>query len=233
MKRFAIIALFLAAGLALDALAATPQRITATYSLARNAQHMADITETFVQSKGKYQIESVTRAVGIFRVLTGESIRLISRGDVTKTGLRPTHFEHHRGARVDKKIIADFDWAQRQATFVYDGKTETASIPVGLQDRISLMYQFMFLSLKNPSFKFDMSNGRGVTQYEYERVGDEQLATQAGTFETLHLSRKRAPGDDGTEVWLARDKFQLPVKVVIQDDKGVRMEQVLTKLSIQ
>jgi len=223
----------LAGTLASAALAAPPQRITATYSLSRNNQEMAQVVETFSQSRGKYQIESVTSAVGVYRVLTGDTIRLLSHGLVTKAGLQPLHFEHHRGRRTDKRIVADFDWTRRQATFMHDGNTETAPIPAGMQDRISLMYQFMFLSPKTSALTVDMSNGKKITQYEYQRNGEETLATRAGTFQTVRFSRKRVPGDDGTEVWLARDKFQIPVKVVIEEEKGGRMEQVLTRLSIQ
>lgn len=231
MKRLLLTMLLAATSLA--ALAAPPQRVTATYSLSRNGQEMAQVVETFAQSKGKYQIESVTTAVGIYRVLTGDAIKLFSNGLVTKSGLQPLHFEHHRGSRADKKIVADFDWRKRQATFVHDGSTETAPIPPGMQDRISLMYQFMFMSPKTPSLTIEMTNGKKVTQYEYLRTGEEALSTKAGTFQTVHLTRKREPGDDGTQVWLAKDKFQIPVKVVIEEDKGGRMEQVLTRLDIQ
>jgi hypothetical protein len=212
---------------------AAPQRITATYSLSRNNQEMAQVVETFTQSRGKYQIESVTTAVGVYRVLTRDAIKLVSKGVVTKAGLQPSHFEHHRGARKDKLIMADFDWQKRQATFVHDGNTETAPIPTGMQDRISLMYQFMFMSPKSALLTVDMSNGKKVTQYEYLRSGEEALSTKAGAFQTVRFTRKRTPGDDGTEVWLAKDKFLIPVKVVIEEEKGGRMEQVLTKLRIQ
>ncbi len=231
MKRF-LLAILLAAA-SMTAFGALPQQVTATYSLARNGQEMAQVVETFSQSKGKYQIESVTRAVGIYRVLTGDSIKLLSSGLVTKSGLQPLHFEHHRGSRVDKRIVADFDWRKRQATFVHDGNTETAPIPPGMQDRISLMYQFMFMPPTATVLAIDMTNGRKVTHYEYARSGEETLNTPAGTFRTVRFVRKREPGDDGTEVWLARDKFQIPVKVVIDEDKGGRMEQVLTRLDIR
>ena len=223
----------LALSLSATAFAAPPQRITATYSLSRNNQEMAKVVETFSQGKGKYQIESITSAVGVYKVLTGDTIRLFSSGSVNGNGLQPVHFEHHRGKREDKKIVADFDWKKKLATFRHDGNTETAPMPAGMQDRISLMYQFMFMSPASPSLKMAMSNGKKVSQYEYRLIGEETLETKAGTFQTLHLSRVREPGDDGTEVWLAKSKFNLPVKVVIDEDKGARMVQVLTKLNVQ
>jgi hypothetical protein len=221
------------AAVSLGALAAPPQRIAATYSLSRNGQEMAQVVETFTQSKGRYEIDSVTTAVGIYRVLTGDAIRLLSTGRVTRAGLQPLHFEHHRGSRADKKIVADFDWSKHEARYSHDGNTETAPIPNGMQDRLSLMYQFMFVSPVAKSLDIDMSNGKKVTHYEYLRNGEETLNTKAGTFRTVRFTRKREPGDDGTEVWLARDRFQIPVKVVIDEDKGGRMEQVLTRLDIR
>jgi hypothetical protein len=212
---------------------AAPQRIHATYSLFKSGQEVAEVAESFVQEKGHYRIESITTAVGVFRILSRDTIKFISEGDILKTGLRPRHFEHHRGSREEKKIVADFDWSKREATFNYDGKIETAPISPGLQDRLSLMYQFMYLPLKTTSIAVEMSNGRSVSQYEYLRSGEELLTTKAGTFRTIRLSKKHTADEAGTEVWLAKDKFQFPVKVLIGEKKGGSMEQVLTKLSIR
>lgn len=212
---------------------AAPQRIVATYVLSRNGQELGQTVETFVQTKGRYRIESVTRAAGVLRLLTGETVRLVSEGRVLSTGLRPLHFEHHRGSRPDRRIVADFDWKQREARLAHDGTTETVALPPGTQDRLSLMYQFLYLPLRQPVLTMDMTNGRKITRYEYRRVGEEALTTPAGTFPTAHYSRVRAAGDDGTEVWVALGRVQIPVKVVIEEEGGGRMEQVLVDLSVQ
>jgi len=222
--------LLLAASLTVHA---APSRITAHYSLSRNGQEMGEVVETFTQDKGRYRIESVTQAVGVYRLLTRENIRFISEGRVTRNGLQPLHFEHHRGAAPARRIIADFDWKVRQVRLEHDGEEQTLPISPGLQDRLSLMYQFMFLSLNKPVLVFDMTNGRKISRYEYRRVGEEPLATPAGRFRTVHLSRVREPGDDGTDVWLALDRHQLPVKVVFEEEGGVRLSQVLTRLLVQ
>lgn len=225
---FALLLVFWAAGVL-----AAPSRIGAEYSLRRNGQEVAQVVETFTQSRGQYRIESVTQAVGVYRLLSRDSIRFLSQGRVTRTGLQPVHFEHHRGSHEDKKIIADFDWKTKTGRFHHDGETETLPLPAGLQDRLSLMYQFMFLAVDGPSLSLHMSNGRKITRYEYRRVGEEEIDTPAGRFRTLHLTRVREPGDDGTDVWLALDRHRMPVKVVIDEEKGGRMEQVLTRLTVQ
>lgn len=212
---------------------AVPERITATYSLSRNGQELGEVVETFVRDRGRYRIESVTRAVGMLRLLTGETIRLVSEGRVTRGGLKPLHFEHHRGSREDRRIIADLDWQRREARLVHDGRSETVPLPAGTQDRLSLMYQFMYLTLNQPQLVLQVTNGRRITRYEYRRLGEETLPTPAGTFRTVRFSRVREPGDDGTDVWLAVNRFQLPVKVVIEEERGGRMEQLLKSLDVQ
>lgn len=212
---------------------AAPGRITAHYSLTRNGQELAEVVEVFTQDRGRYRIESVTQAVGVLRLLTRENIRFLSEGRVTRNGLQPLHFEHHRGAAPARRIIADFDWKARQARLQHDGEEEILPISPGLQDRLSLMYQFMFLKLDKPVLVFDMTNGRKISRYTYRRVEEGELVTPAGSFRTVQWSRVREPGDEGTDVWLALDRHQLPVKIVFEEEGGARLTQVLTRLLVQ
>ncbi|MEO1767151.1 DUF3108 domain-containing protein [Thiobacter aerophilum] len=210
---------------------AAPARLTLHYSLSRNGQEVAEVVETFSQAKGRYSIESVTRAVGVFRLLSQDSIRFLSTGQVTSMGLKPLHFEHHRGSREARRIIADFDWKTRTARFQHDGEIHSLPIPAGLQDRLSLMYQFMYLKLDASELLFQMSNGRSISRYQYRRVGEETLSTPAGTFRTVRFSRVGTADEDGTDVWLALDGLQLPVKVVFEEAHGARVTQILTSLT--
>jgi len=212
---------------------AAPQHIQATYDMRKSGQQFAVVSETFTQTGKRYRIESDTKGIGIFALFDKGGIKLVSSGEVTKDGLRPLHFEHHRGSDPAKLVVADFDWDNNVLTLKYDGHTETAKLEPGTQDRLSLMYQFMFMPHKTKDMTFHMTNGRGLERYQYSAAGEEQLDLPAGTFKTLRYSRQHKNDEDGTEVWLASAKDHFPVRVVIEEKKGGKLEQTLTQLSFE
>jgi len=230
VKRYAL-ALLLC--LCATAAGAAPQRIHATYDMKKGGQQFAVVTETYTQTGKTYRIESDTKGIGIFALFDKGGIKLVSSGEVTRDGLRPLHFEHHRGSDPARLVVADFDWDNNVLTLKYDGRTETAKLEPGTQDRLSLMYQFMFMPHKTRDMVFHMTNGRSLERYQYNAAGEEQLDLPAGKFKTLHYSRQHQSDEDGTEVWLASAKDYFPVRVVIEEKKGGRLEQTLTQLSFE
>jgi len=56
------------------------------------------------------------------------------------------------------------------------------ALPDGTQDRLSAMYQFMFLSLKSAStLDFAMTNGNKLDNYHYALTPDRRLKTPPGS----------------------------------------------------
>lgn len=215
------------------ALAAAPQQITATYSLSKQGQQIGTITESFKQADGRYQLESVTSAIGIYALFMKGNIRLISSGEVTDQGLRPRHFEHHRAADPAKTVQADFDWEKMSLTHRFDGRTENAALVPGAQDRISLQYQFMFAPPGKGDIRLFMTNGKKLNLYHYKLAGEEKITTPAGQFQAIHLVKQRTGDEDGTEIWLAKKRHFFPVRIVIEEHNGGKLEQNLTSLTIE
>jgi len=215
------------------ALAAAPQQIAATYSLTKQGQQIGTIAETFKQTEGRYQIESVTSATGIYALFMKGKIRLISSGEVTDHGLRPRHFEHHRAADPAKTVQADFDWEKMNLTHNFDGKTESVALEPGAQDRISLQYQFMFAPPGKEDIRLLMTTGKKLNLYHYKLAGEEKITTPAGQFQTIHLVKQRTPDEDGTEIWLAKKRRYFPVRIIVEDHKGGKLEQNLTSLTFE
>ena len=111
-----------------------------------------------------------------------------------------------------------------------DNRSEVP-LPDATQDRISVMYQFMNLKPGAGTVTMPMSNGKKVELYTYRFVDEEPLDTPAGRFDTLHYERVVAsPGESKAQVWLAKDRFNFPVRVVFDDPKGPRIEQLLVAL---
>ncbi|MBS4099175.1 MAG: DUF3108 domain-containing protein [Sulfuricella sp.] len=215
-----------------EAWAAPPRQVDATYRLSKAGQPFGTAKETFRRDGEHYRLESVSRATGLFALFVKGTIRLVSVGDVGPSGLLPTHFEHQRGNDPDKAVYADFDWQKHLVALRYDGKSESEELPPGCQDRLSLLYQFLFKPPRGAEIEVAMSNGRQVGRYRYRVVGEEALTTPAGRFETVHLSKMEAGRGDGVEIWLAKNRGYFPVRVSFEEKDGSFLEQVVESLSM-
>jgi len=215
------------------ALAAPPQQISAKYRVIKSGQLVGEVHERFERNGQQYHIESTTSATGIFALFARGAIKLQSMGEITDEGLRPLHFEHHRGADAAKLIVADFDWKKPGVTHKYDGRIETAPLLAGTQDRLSQLYQFMFQPPLNRDVNFHISTGRKLSLHHYRFIRDETTTVSAGTFQTLHLSKERTADEDGVDLWLAKSHHYFPVRIVFYEKNGGRLEQQLESLSFK
>ena len=211
-----------------------PQSAAASYDVFRNGWRVAVVSETFEARDGAYRIVSESRAVGLLAVLEKHTLRFVSSGALTPSGLRPQHFEGKRSDADPRQVWADFDWEAGQLTIVHDGRTEILALPPGTQDRISSMYQFMFLPRETlQQLEFSMTNGRKLDHYLYAVQSSGALETRLGRMATLHLVKQHRADESGAEVWLAPQYRFLPVRLLIQEEDGTRYEQVITRLEIK
>lgn len=208
--------------------------VTVSHNVLWNGAHVAVVTEQFEKRDGHYRIVSKSDPVGLFALVQRRPATLTSIGRVTETGLQPERFEGSRGADDARRVSADFDWAGARLTFMHDGKTERVALPAGTQDRLSIMYQFMFFSYEGRrEIDFHMTNGRKLDHYRYAITRDVEIDTPLGRMNTLHLVKQRAPDDTQTEVWLAPQHHHLPVKLLIVENDGTRYEEIMTGLEVQ
>lgn len=213
---------------------AAPQTISASYEVSRNARRVAVMNETFEANDGGYRIVSESHAVGLLALLERRPLRLTSSGRLTAAGLRPQLFEGKRGDADPRQVRADFDWQGQQLTIARDGRTDTLPLPPGTQDRLSAMYQFMFLVPdRSQELEFSITNGRKLDRYRYAVHSGVEIETRLGRMRTVHLVKLHRPDESGAEIWLAPQHRYLPIKMLILEEDGSRYEQVMTKLEIK
>jgi hypothetical protein len=228
------ITLLLAAALPAFAAVTPPQAVQAQYELSMNGTPIAVMQETFDTSNGSYQAISETQAIGLFALVQRRPGRVTSSGEVDSNGLKPKTFDGTRGTGDARRVHADFDWTAGTLTFAHDGRSETAALPPGTQDRLSVMYQFLFLDpAKLKGLAFAMTNGRKLDQYRYNIGPDTAIDTPLGRLAVIHLVKQHAAGETATEIWLAREHRLMPVKMRIIEDDGKRYEQLISRLEIR
>lgn len=214
--------------------------IHANYEVTKNDQPFANVKEQFTISGDKYKIESVTKGIGVY-ALFGER-KLTSEGRITADGLKPNHFELHQGDNAKKSLLADFDWAKNTLTMTVKGKPRTATLQAGAQDLASYAYQFMYMK---PPFKdtltMTLTTGKKLNTYRYTIASDSEVvsATQDGaavSYKTLHLTEHDASqanteqSSESKSLWLSPEHYYLPVRILLVDEDGQKLEQLLTSL---
>jgi len=211
-----------------------PQAISVSYEVFRNRARVAVMNETFETNGGSYRIVSESRAVGLLALFERRPLRVTSSGRLTAAGLLPQRFEGKRGDRDPRQVRAEFDWPGERLTIVRDGKTDILPLPPGTQDRLSLLYQFMFIAPdRSQGLEFSMTNGRKLDQYRYTVHAGVEIETRLGRMATVHLVKQRRPDESGAEIWLAPQHRYLPIKLLILEEDGARYEQVITRLEIK
>lgn len=215
------------------AFAAPPVRVQADYEVTMDGLEVANMRETFNRSKRDYHIESISRAAGLLAVFKPETIRISSHGELDAHGLRPLHFDQQRERQPQKNNHADFDWEHAKLILKDALGERSVALPAGSQDRLSAMYQFLFLTLKpGDTLDFSLTNGSKLTDYHYRAEALETLSLPAGEFRTLRVSTPPGQGGGNTDIWLSIDHGMLPVKMVITESNGTRYTQTLTHFSI-
>ena len=210
-----------------------PQSISASYNVYRNGLHVGTMNETFEARGDEYHIVSDTQAVGLLALFLRQPARFVSSGRLTPSGLQPLHFEGKRSDDDPRRVRGEFDWQAGQLTIEHGGQTEKLPLPQGAQDRLSIMYQLMFLAQeKQQRMEIAMTNGRKLGHYQYSTQPGIEIDTPLGRLTTLHVVRQHKPNENDTEVWLSPQHRFLPVKVVLDED-GTRYEQIVTRLDIK
>ena len=218
---------------AAPALAAPPSSVQATYDVYKNGLRV-EIRETYTRDKDRYTLSSVWTPVGLLAILKPERILIDSSGLIGKQGLKPLLLNHRRELDESKNSRAEFDWNGKQLTLIHQAQRTVVALPDGTQDRLSVMYQFMFLPLQNVgTLDFPMTNGSKLDHYRYTITRDQTIKVPAGEFKAVYLDSKAKQGESRTEIWLTTQHHNLPCKMVITEANGDQFTQVLSKLDIR
>lgn len=213
--------------LPLAALAVPPQRVTIQYEMNRNGSAMAEVSEVLQHDGKNYSLSSEVHGKGIYALMG--VLKRSSKGRIDAGGLQSTEFRDQRGNRAP--VVAKFDWTKRTIVQENDGKSETLEMPPVLYDPLNLAYTYAFVPPTAREIRFSRADGKGVTPFRFNVVGTEKIKTPAGEMSALHLSKERdGPEDKETDIWLASERNFLPVRILVVEKDGTRIDQVVTRM---
>lgn len=211
--------------------AAEPITVHAQYVLLKGSIRIGTMDETFSRKQDHYTIDSITRATGLLALFKPEIIHVTSKGAITANGLRPSTFNTERKLDTDRNARAEFDWQDKRITLTDRKGKRVLPLPAGTQDRLSAMYQFMFLALQDAKrLDFHMTNGSKVDIYNYTLTPGKSVTTPLGTFSAIYAASPVEAGNSRTEIWLSTKHDNFPCKMVITDPDGGKITQELTQI---
>jgi hypothetical protein len=212
-----------------------PGRIVIDFTLIRGEQGLVvgRMHHEWQVTDDQYTLTSTAEATGVFSLFLPGVLLQVSRGLITREGLKPLSFWIQRGQRQDRTESASFDWGAGSLRFGRSGEEKTVPLPAGSQDVLSVFYQLALTAPHNGVLELPVTNGRKFDRYRYRVVGEETLDTPLGPLVTERLERIQAPGEDALTLWLARDYHWLPVRLRFVDRRGEVAEQVVDTLLAQ
>ena len=146
------------------------------------------------------------------------------------SGLKPARYQFVRRDDQKKNISSEFDWNKQQIISRHAAETETFDLPAGTQDRISAMYQFMFIRPTASEVTVWMSQGKKAEFYRYRKQGEAILTVDGESMPTVYYARDVKAGESKAHLWLAKEKYFLPVKIVFEEGNGSTLEQMLVSI---
>lgn len=233
MKRYISVLLLCVASQ--PVLAEPASRIQANFEVIGFGMTLANITETFNRKDDSYQIESVTKAVGLLARFKPETVRVTSQGKITPQGLIPLSFSMTREVDTDKSASAKFNW--EKAILTHNDYKGVNDLPLakGTQDRLSVLYHLARLVKSDQAeFKFSLTDGNNIDDYSFNfSPRESDVTVPLGTFKTRYISAS-SPNPDAVkyEIWLATERDYVPCQIIVTDSKGGKLTQVLTRLTI-
>jgi hypothetical protein len=219
------IALSLAAAQATQA--APPARVEIAYQVLHNDGPLAEVKHVLEHDGKTYRLSETWSGSGLLAML-GE-VQRSSRGEVTESGLRPLEYEDRRPRR--KTAHATFSWLEKTLTLQYRDGPQVHPLPPKAQDRLSFLFTTAFHAPGRGPLEYAIADGKGVAHYVLDIAGRERLSVPEGDVEALRLV-KREDNGRSTQIWLDPGRHYLPLRVLVVQKDGSRIDQVATRITM-
>jgi len=165
--------------------------------------------------------------------MLGEILKTSSKGEVGEKYLKPLVFTEKRRNRDETEVIFDY----QNQTLTFSETKQSLPFAEGIQDRSSIVWQLAAYAKANPDkfvsgnkLSIKVAGRKRIDQWDVEIGETSTILTNLGDMKTVYFIRTDAKGKT-TEVWLAPDMDWYPVKLIFSDNKDLRLEQFIKKVT--
>lgn len=208
----------------------SPTPFEAEYALYSKGLEVAHIKREFKPlSDGTYVYHSKSHPVGVLALLRDDVITERSHWRRTESGFQPLkYYYEHAGSKEDRNVRINFDWSENIVRMQVNEEHWQMELEPGTLDK--MLYQLaMMRDLKhgtNP-IHYRVADGGKMKTYDFERLGNEDVETPYGDFQTMKVERHRDDTDRETILWCAEKLDYLPVKIINVEPDGLKTTALL------
>jgi len=196
-------------------------RITYTFLYGSARYDVGKAVQSWEVDSGSYRLASDAQTTGVVEFFRPQRMRYVSKGKVTRQGLRPDSFLVSRTRRGQTEAAqARFDWNAGSLTYGVAAERTSVSLPAGTQDLMSFIYQLAVAPPEPGRYRMPIATGSRFETYEIEVRAEEQVETPLGTLRALPVRQQRRAGAESIEIWLAAEYRYLPVRIRYFDRDG-------------
>lgn len=191
-------------------------------------------THVWQRTGQRYTLEAEAEATGLAGLFVSGKIIQKSSGRIGSLGLMPAQYEIQRPSGKKEALRFDYDNNLIESIRTDPRRgTRTLELPliVGAQDPLSSIYQLAMSARDDKDGFIVAASTKRVKGYPYRTLGLEILRTALGEMNTLHVTRPGDADKGSVHLWLAPDRYTLPMKVTYIDEDGT--EWVLEAVSIK
>lgn len=211
---------------AIPGMGATPIPFTVNYDASYRGISAQATISLAQQDDGIFLAHSEIKVK--FLGVTATSINERSWFEWVEDAPRPQHYEYIQSGIGGRERSIDFDWQQNLASTNVDGNLNEVILSGETLDELS-MYNHIrnAISKGEQEIYFDVIDRDHVEQYHYRVLGEEEVATDVGTFDTVKVEKIRENSERVTQLWFAPEQNMLLIKLFQRDPDGDEYEITL------
>jgi len=213
-----------------------PKKGRITYELTFGSERFSvgKAVQSWELNAKTYMLANDAETTGIVDVFRPQRLRSLSRGSVTRNGLKPASFMTSRTRRGQTEAAqASFNWEAGSLSYGSARERASAPLPAGTQDLMSFVYQLAIAPPAPGSYRLPITTGTRFDTFDIEVLAEESIETPLGVVRALPVKQVRRAGAESIEIWLAAEYRYLPVKIRYFDRQGSpTVEQVASEIRI-
>lgn len=203
-----------------------PREARIAFSLILGRIQVGEALQTWSRDERGYRLRIVMETTGAARMFKALTITQTSAGGFYSGGLRPRSFSYEQTGRATSNTL--FDWKQMKLTLARGDNHREFPLEVGAQDLLSLAYQLALAGDGERQTQIAVASGKNYYSNALEWSGEDTVSTPAGEVRALRV--RTASQDTTTEIWLAPDLQNLPVRIMFTDRNGTATQLVATQV---